>query len=445
MTSRILGWSVLVLLALPLPAPATPEEIDALVQTVRDEALRDANHDEERVERFLAERESQRRLLEEAQSELEASNRHADELRQQYEANEQKLSGFELELRERAGDLNELFAVVRQTALNADGVLGTSLVAAETPERSTFLADLGRSEQPPSIEDIRRLWSVVLTEISESGKVVRFNATVIQPHGAEASQEVTRAGVFTAVSNGAFLRYLPESGKLVELHRQPPARFQRLAHTLETAEQGMQPMALDPSQGAILSLVVQSPDLVERLRQGGAIGYAILVLGAVGLLIVLERALGLLVARRKIESQAKSSEVNTGNALGRLMNIAAERARSSVDAIATRLDEQLALESSALHRGLATLAMLAAISPLLGLLGTVTGMIETFQSITLFGTGDPKLMSGGISQALVTTELGLGVAIPLVLLHSLLSGRANRLVERLGKYSADLLTRNELD
>ena len=93
-----------------------------------------------------------------------------------------------------------------------------------------------------------------------------------------------------------------------------------------------------------------------------------------------------------------------------------------------------------LNRGLPTVAVLAAVSPLLGLLGTVTGMIETFQSITLFGTGDPKLMSGGISQALITTQLGLAVAIPLVLFHSLLTGRVNRLVEQLGKHSSELLT-----
>jgi len=92
-----------------------------------------------------------------------------------------------------------------------------------------------------------------------------------------------------------------------------------------------------------------------------------------------------------------------------------------------------------LKRGLATVAVLAAVSPLLGLLGTVTGMIETFQSITLFGTGDPKLMSGSISQALVTTQLGLAVAIPLVLLHSMLTGKANRMVESLAKQSSDLL------
>jgi biopolymer transport protein ExbB len=213
-----------------------------------------------------------------------------------------------------------------------------------------------------------------------------------------------------------------------------------MAKALESAESGMHAMALDPSKGAILSLMVQSPDLSERLKQGGGIGYLILVLGAVGVLIVIQRAFALLLARRAIDAQADLAEADEKNALGRLQLIANEIGDKNLDTVSLRLDEQLGEESSLLYRGLATVAVLAAVAPLLGLLGTVTGMIETFQSITLFGTGDPKLMSGGISQALVTTQLGLSVAIPLVLFHSLLVGRANRLVEKLGKYSTDLVT-----
>jgi len=218
-----------------------------------------------------------------------------------------------------------------------------------------------------------------------------------------------------------------------------------MAQNLENATGGVEAMALDPSKGAILSLMVQSPDLKERLQQGGGIGYLILVLGAIGVLIVVRRGVGLLLERRNIEAQMKSKEPSKKNGLGRLQLIAVEMTDLNMDAISLRLDEQLAEESSLLNRGLATVAVLAAVSPLLGLLGTVTGMIETFQSITLFGTGDPKLMSGGISQALVTTQLGLAVAIPLVLFHSLLAGRANRLVEHLGKFSSDIVTGRELD
>ena len=440
--ARLIG--ALLVLALPVSALATGEDVDALVESVRQEALREAAFEEERIRRFLDERERKVEMLQDARAQLAAANRRADQLRVEYEDNEQTLTEYEASLRDRAGDLNDTFAIVRQAALSADGVMGSSLVAAEETDRSTFLQDLGKGETPPSIEDIKRLWTMVMSEISESGKVVNFNATVIKPQGDEAGQVVTRAGVFNSVSDGAFLRYLPASGKLVELSRQPAPRYQGMARDLQDATSGMVGMALDPSKGAILSLMVQSPDLGERVDQGGAIGYPILILGALGVAIVVQRGIANLLARKAIDSQAGSSDADGKNALGRLQKIVAETKRDDQESLAIRLDEQLAEESSRLNRGLPTVAVLAAVSPLLGLLGTVTGMIETFQSITLFGTGDPKLMSGGISQALVTTQLGLAVAIPLVLFHSLLVGRANRLVERLGKYSSDMQTDHEL-
>ena len=440
--TRLIG--ALLVLALPVSALATGEDVDALVESVRQEALREAAFEEERIRRFLDERERKVEMLQDARAQLAAANRRADQLRVEYEDNEQTLTEYEASLRDRAGDLNDTFAIVRQAALSADGVMGSSLVAAEETDRSTFLQDLGKGETPPSIEDIKRLWTMVMSEISESGKVVNFNATVIKPQGDEAGQVVTRAGVFNSVSDGAFLRYLPASGKLVELSRQPAPRYQGMARDLQDATSGMVGMALDPSKGAILSLMVQSPDLGERVDQGGAIGYLILILGALGVAIVVQRGIANLLARKAIDSQAGSSDADGKNALGRLQKIVAETKRDDQESLAIRLDEQLAEESSRLNRGLPTVAVLAAVSPLLGLLGTVTGMIETFQSITLFGTGDPKLMSGGISQALITTQLGLAVAIPLVLLHSILTGRVNRLVEQLGKESSDMLTNRGL-
>ena len=437
---------VLLATLLPLSAMAAGEDVDALVESVRQEALREAAFEEERIRRFLDERERKSEMLAEARAQLAAANRRADQLRGEYEANEATLTEYEASLRERAGDLNDTFAIVRQAALSADGVMGSSLVAAEATDGSTFMQDLGKGETPPSIEDIKRLWTMVMSEISESGKVVNFNATVIKPQGDEAEQVVTRAGVFNSVSNGAFLRYLPSSGKLVELSRQPAPRFQAMASDLQEATSGVVGMALDPSKGAILSLMVQSPDLGERVDQGGAIGYLILILGAVGVVIVIQRGIANLLARRAIDSHVSSdAKSDEKNALGRLHKVVNDMQGEDTESINIRLDEQLAEESSRLNRGLPTVAVLAAVSPLLGLLGTVTGMIETFQSITLFGTGDPKLMSGGISQALVTTQLGLAVAIPLVLFHSLLVGRANRIVERLGKFSSDMLTGHELD
>ena len=443
MRSKLL-MMVLLAASIPILASAGTDDVDALVQSVRQEALKEAAHDEQRIDEFLAARAEQQSLLRDATRQLDQQNRRADQLRSEYEENELTLTRYETSLRERAGDLQDTFAIVRQTALNADNILNTSLVSAEDVERSSFLQDLGKGERPPSLDDIKRLWTTVMTEISESGKVVRFNATVIKPQGDEAAQAVTRAGVFNSISDGAFLRYLPDSGKLVELSRQPAPRFQRMAKNLEDARDGVIGMALDPSKGAILSLMVQSPNLKERVKQGGVIGYIILILGAIGVLIVIRRGIGLFLSRRAIDAQAKVPEPNESNALGRLHKVARDTAGDDLDAVGILMDEQLAEEASSLNRGLPTVAVLAAVSPLLGLLGTVTGMIETFQSITLFGTGDPKLMSGGISQALITTQLGLAVAIPLVLFHSLLTGRVNRLVERLGKFSSEMLTDSEL-
>lgn len=442
---RIATFVMTLLIAFPAGnAFSSTEELDALVEAVRQEALQETSYDQERIERFLGEHESKVQLLADARRRLNEESNRADRLRKSYEDNELTLTQYEADLEERAGDLNDLFAIVRQSAVNANSVLETSLVAAEQENRSSFLLNLGKGERKPSIDDIRQMWTMVLSEIAESGKVVRFYATVIKPQGDETRQPVTRTGVFNSVSRGAFLRYLPESGKLVELSRQPASRFRSMAANLEEAESGMHAFPLDPSKGAILSLMVQSPDLKERLQQGGGIGYLILILGAIGVLLVMQRAVGLLFARRGIEAQAKSDDANKRNPLGRLQLIAKEITSRNIDAVSMRLDEQLGEESSLLNRGLPTVAVLAAVSPLLGLLGTVTGMIETFQQITLFGTGDPKLMSGGISQALVTTQLGLSVAIPLVLFHSLLVGRVNRLVEKLGKYSSDIITSREL-
>ncbi len=433
--------TLVLIAALAAPAAnASIEDIDALVEAVRQEALQEAAHDEERIERFLDAQAEQQQMLRDARAELARANARADALRAEYEENELTLTRYEGELTERAGDLNDTFAIVRQAALNANSILKNSLVAAEDAERSPFLEELGKGQTPPSIDDIKRLWTSVLSEISESGKVVTFPATVIKPQGDEVEQTVTRVGVFTSVSDGNYLRYLSDAGKLVELSRQPPPRFQRMASNLANGGDDVRAMALDPSKGAILSLMVQSPDMGERVQQGGGIGYLILVLGAVGVLIVLRRALGLFFARRAVDRQAASDTPDLKNPLGRLKQIVSEHKSEDPEATAIRLDEQLAEEASLLNRGLPTVAVLAAVSPLLGLLGTVTGMIETFQSITLFGTGDPKLMSGGISQALVTTQLGLAVAIPLVLLHSLLTGQVNRLVEKLGKHNSDMLT-----
>ena len=201
-------------------------------------------------------------------------------------------------------------------------------------------------------------------------------------------------------------------------------------------------MAIDPSRGAILGLLIQAPSLIERVQQGGLVGYIIILLGLLGALISIERLVTLTDSSRKIRAQLKSETAHEGNALGRVIRVYEENRTADTEALELKLDEAVLREAPVLERWQGWIKVLAAVAPLLGLLGTVVGMIRTFQAITLFGTGDPRLMAGGISQALITTVLGLVVAIPLVLLHSLVSGRSRELVEILEEQSAGIIARH---
>jgi biopolymer transport protein ExbB len=248
-------------------------------------------------------------------------------------------------------------------------------------------------------------------------------------------------GSFTAINQaGHYLEYLPENGMLAELPRQPANRYRELAQAYASRNNGLSPIAIDPSRGAVLGLLVQSPEVMERLQQGGFIGYLILALGALGAVVALVRLVHLgLVGKRIERQQAEPQSPKEDNPLGRIMSVAMGISGNDAEVLQGRLDEAILKEVPALERGRNLIKLLAAVAPLLGLLGTVTGMIATFQSISLFGTGDPKLMAGGISQALVTTMLGLSAAIPLLFLHSLVHSRSRTLVQVLDEQSAGLI------
>ena len=128
------------------------------------------------------------------------------------------------------------------------------------------------------------------------------------------------------------------------------------------------------------------------------------------------------------------------NPLGRIIGVLGPKPQlSDLETLELKLDEAILQETPPLERGQPLLKLLSAVAPLLGLLGTVTGMIVTFQAITQSGGGDSRLMADGISQALVTTVLGLVVAIPLLFLHSLLASRSKALIQLLEQQSAGLI------
>ena len=277
----------------------------------------------------------------------------------------------------------------------------------------------------------------------ESGKVVTFPAKIITNTGAEVQQNVTRVGVFNAVANGKFLRYNSETERLVEPGRQPSKHHRSTALDLEDSTAELNPFPVDPTRGVLLSLLIQSPDLADRIAQASVVGYFILALGSLALLIIAERFITLIAVRRKVLRQQTTDNTSPDNPLGRLRLVEQSSTHADAETLGLKLDQAILKEIPKLRRRLPMLAVFATAAPLLGLLGTVAGMIETFQSMTIFGAGDPKVVSSGISLALVATELGLVVAIPILLLHGWLHDLSNQIIHLLEEEIAALVARRE--
>lgn len=413
----------------------TPRTLDELLDQVRQERLLEKQENEERLEKFRQSHDQQQQLLQEARARLTAEEQRGESLKATFERNEQEISAQEAILARKMGSLGELHGIVRQIANDMDAIIDSSLVSAQIPDRDEVIDKLADSKTLPEIGELENLWHVALEEMAEAGKVVTFPVRIITNSGDEVRQNATRVGVFNVVSNGRFLRFLPESEHLVEPGRQPSARFQSMALALERAESDIVPFPVDPTRGAMLALLIQVPDLKTRIQQGGIIGYMIIAIGIFGLLLAAFRFFRLNRIDRNVGEQMRN-DAPGDNPLGRIMAVYQTNREVDTETLGLKLDDAILKEMPELQKGLRLISLLAEIALLMGLLGTVTGIIETFQSITLFGTGDPRVMSGGISQALVTTVMGLITSIPLLLLHSMLSSKSNRLIHILDEKSA---------
>jgi biopolymer transport protein ExbB len=275
----------------------------------------------------------------------------------------------------------------------------------------------------------------------ESARVVKFNRSVLLANGDQAEMEVVRIGTYNLVADGMYLEYSPESGLVSELARQPSAH-QGSAEDLQEATSGFTKVGLDPTGplgGGLLRALINTPTLVERWHYGGIVGYVITAVFAVAIMLAIWRFIVLSGMSSKVSSQLKSGSASEDNPLGRVLTVASNNAGLDPESLELKLHEAVLKERPQIESGLDLLKIIAMVAPLLGLLGTVTGMIITFQMITLFGAGDPKAMAGGISQALITTVLGLVVAIPTVLMHTLVNGKAQRILHVLEEQSAGIV------
>lgn len=415
--------------------------LDQLLADVKRSQGIEGKINREREAEFLAQKAKQQQILQTAKSELANQERLSKQLKEQMEANEQELDRLQEELDNRSGVLRELVGVAKQAAGDLKADFANSLVSSQFSGRSEQLAALSSSTALPTVDQLESLWFYLQQEMTESGKVVRFNREILSASGEPHQAEVIRIGLFNAIADGQYLRYIPETGKLVELARQPDSQYTDLAEAFGKAESGRADVGIDPTRGAILSMLIQTPDTFERIQQGGVIGYIILILGAFGFVYAIFRLITLTMTDTKVTRQITSTTVSDDNPLGRIIACAEQSDAQNTETLDLVLDEAITREVPVLEKGLSMIKLLASVAPLLGLLGTVTGMIATFQSISLFGTGDPKLMASGISQALVTTMLGLCVAVPLLFLHSLLAYRSRSLIQILDEQSAGIISR----
>ena len=424
-----------------LNAAADTAKLDQLLEQVKKNRSADAKLDAAREQEFLSDRADKQALLSKAKAAFAAEEARGKSLTKQFADNEGAIAAKEQELLNAQGTLGEMFGIVRGTATETIGAIATSNISAQFKGREDLLKKLSVAKELPTITELEELWIALQTEMTESAKVSKFDGEVTGLDGTKAPASVTRVGSFNLITDNGFLVYNADTKEMQPLVKQPESYVVSDSVAFKNAAAGeLKAVYVDPTGGNLLRLKTQEATLEEQFHSGGTPGYVITVLLIIGLLISAVRFLSLTAASSKINSQLKNlNNPSTDNALGRILKVYHDNKKADVENLELKLDEAIMRETPAIEKGIGILKLIAAVGPLLGLLGTVVGMIGAFQMITLHGTGDPKIMAGSISMALVTTVQGLLCALPLLFLHSLLQSKSNSILHILDEQSAGII------
>ena len=446
LTYKLLPLFVVSLLAFPVyTEEATEEEVkdpsspQELLELVQKGQFADSQEQRERERVFRNEKNKQAKLLADAKAERARLEREAARLEQKFESNEALLVVAEAQLKERLGSLNEIFGHLAGLATEARNIFEQSLTSAQFgKDREEFLTKLavkmGEGVTLATIPELERLWYELQREINATGEVVKFTADVIAIDGTVEPREVVRVGVFNAVSEGNYLTYASTRGMYEELPSQPAGRYTSTTSDVFSADSFPVQFAVDPTGpqgGSYLASLISMSGAWERINnEGGPIGiviFYVLGLGGVGLFVW--RLITLRGIRAAVDSQLSASAISNDNPLGRVLKIAEDNPKADTETLELKMAEQILNERPPIEKLNWLIKLISIVAPLMGLFGTIVGMIETFQMITLFGTGDPKTMASGISIALVTTWLGLMVAIPMTFMSAIVSNFSKGILE----------------
>ncbi|MCF6287951.1 MAG: MotA/TolQ/ExbB proton channel family protein [Proteobacteria bacterium] len=415
--------------------------MSSLLNKVKAGRAADSADNKRRLQQFIKQKQQQEQRLVAVKAQIAALENKAATMEVQFNNNELIVEEKRKQRDARLGSLKELFGHLTSTAADLRVKFEHSITSTQFADRGKFLSELikkmNSSTDLPSMDDIEKVWFEMHREITESGNVVKYNAKV----GVAGQQEVVRVGTFNMISDGNYLEYKHETRALSILARQP-SDYQAGAKELQGATSGFIPLGIDPtgpSGGSYLTALINTPTLVEKWHEGKLVGYIISGVAVFGILLSLWRFMVLGGVSARVKKQIKSNNLSDKNPLGRVLLAAKANDSTDVETLELRLGEAILKERTAINNSLPLLKIIAMVAPLLGLLGTVTGMILVFQAITIFGAGDPKRMAGGISGALVTTVLGLIAAIPILLLHTFLNGKAKGIMHILEEQSAGIL------
>ncbi|MDA8541933.1 MotA/TolQ/ExbB proton channel family protein [Gammaproteobacteria bacterium] len=405
-----------------------PSELEQLIINIQSKVDIEKRFDFSRANS----KEKQLSELKKINTKLKKDLKNAEDLSERlinkFDQNEKTLAELEEKLTLKLGNLGEMFGVVKQVSGQTRGEFKNSITNIDNPDRDLFLKNLAESKKLPDLSDISGLWVELVKEIRNAETIKVFKTNVLTADGNNDELEILRLGTFSITHEGLFLKHLIETNQVEFLPSQPAGVSKRKLKSLQTESDGIFTIDIDPTRGAILEKLIQKKTFFQRIADGGLVGYVIILLGLGGVALASERIYVLRNVLMKIKNQENNDSVSDDNLLGMLINTANKNINESLDSLELILDEKIQSITPTIEVRVKAIKLIATVAPLLGLLGTVIGMIETFQAITLFGTGDPKLMAGGISQALVTTMLGLIVAAPLLFMHSYAENYSNTII-----------------
>ena len=405
--------------------------IKALLQTVEINKSIYVADDEKRINKFLDLIDEREAMLAKAKNDLRLENERNARLEEEFEENEKVLAELEERLQIKIGVLGELFGVARQFAGELLSSSESAYTFTEFPERGDKLKEIGKI-QVHSIEELEVLWLEYFNEIVASGEVKEFKSKIINSKGDSFEDNIVRYGLFSASYKSEFIKPINELNGFELLQRQPEKSILRNLKRHQRSDE-YKTASIDPTRGFLLSLYLDKAGWIERIAQGKSVGFIIILIGIIGVAFSSYKIYFLNESKKILEDSNQTNVIQD-----MIDNIKKAKSYQSKENI---IDELISNYSSKLDWGVSWIKFVAAVAPLLGLLGTVIGMIETFQAITLFGTGDPKQMAGGISQALITTMLGLMVAAPLLGFYTYISDRVNTLVQIVEEKGSYLLSK----